>query len=241
MTRTPRTPACLSDLALVQLDAGEVVSEAGRTHVDSCPRCRASLDDIAEQRAQFVTHTGAATPVWLAASKRRPLWRHPAVLASASALAAAALVLLLVRTSGQPTAPPLNGTRTKGRLFQLEVFVRHAGVVRIAARGEEVFPDDEVRFTVRGQGQHVAVFGLDSVGTASIYVPPIAVELSTSPTELPGAMQLDDVLGSERFLAIACVAPIDAEEIRYQLERLGNLTAPAGCTVDEFTLDKRAP
>ena len=131
----PRTPDCLSEVALLQLDAGELAAErvdAARAHADACPRCSASLVEIRADRVAVAS----ATPLWLGATPRR---RSPMVwLAVPAGLAAAAALVLLLRPSPAPDVVRDDGVRVKGGGLVLEVYVNHAGTTRRAAANEPV-------------------------------------------------------------------------------------------------------
>jgi len=238
----PRTPDCLSEVALVQLDAGELAADrvdAAQAHADACPRCTATLVEIRADRAALA----GTTPLWLGATPRR---RSPAVwLAVPVLLAAAAALVVVLRPSQAPDVVRDDGVRVKGDGLVLEIYVNHAGVTRRAAADEPVVAGDRIRFALRSptsgaSSVHAAVFSLDGADQASVYAT-ADVPLDPTSRELPGAIALDATLGIERLIALACVPALDVEKLRTQLAATGALATPTGCMRADATLRKVAP
>jgi hypothetical protein len=232
----PRSAACGSELALLQLDAGELAADAATTliaHAERCERCTAMLAEIRADRAALA----GVTPMW--AAPRRTV--RVAWLAAPALLAAAGLVLFVALRRDAADAPGVlqDGVRVKGSGLSLEVFVRHAGQVRRARDGEDVTPGDALRFALRGHGAaHVAVLSRDGAGVASVYAPRTAVTLTARAHELPGAIELDATPGPERLIAIACATPFEVEPLRAALAVGEPLALPDGCQQAPFTLRK---
>lgn len=238
---TPRSPACLSELALLQLDADELPA-ARRTpadaHVATCARCAAALAEI---RADRVAVAGT-TPLWLRAPapRRRARWLVvPAVMAAAAGL------FVVLRPAPAPTPPVDDGVRTKGGALVLEVFVNHAGAVRRAGVDEPVVAGDRLRFALRHatpapQPMHAVVLSRDGAGQVTLFAEG-AIALGPVAAPLPGAIALDATPGVERLLALACPTPPDVAALRQALAARGEVPTPAGCLRAEAALRKVAP
>ncbi len=246
MTRPGRTPECLSELRLVQLDARELDDAAlatARRHVDGCARCAEALREIATDKAAFAA---APTPLWMARDRRRRPSRGSVLAIVAGGVAIAAGVILFVAPQrGSGTTADETGTRVKGGRIALRVLVERGGTAHPLAAGDVVHPGEHLRFTLRGHARaHVAVLSLDGAGAASIYVPAaggdLVLALSSEVSELPGAIELDGTLGSETVFGLACRDAIDLEAVRIGLARDRALTPPVGCDVDRVVLSKTA-
>ena len=106
-----------------------------------------------------------------------------------------------------------------------------------------VHPGDRLRFRVTARrGGHVLVAGIDSRGEAYVCAPSDGRSQALTAgetTTLADAVELDDVLGSERIVAIVCPEPFRFDEIatRLHADDLGD--AGDGCQRDSLVLLKR--
>ena len=218
------TSACVSDLRLDELFAGElpagdaaVVSE----HVAGCERCRDRERALASDRTRF---RAAVPPL-----RRR---RRPWVAIAGSALAAAAAVAIVVRT-------PADATRLKGGARLAFVVARAASrTMIVGGPGERVRPGDTLSYLVTAaQPSFVAVLSRDPAGRVAPYFPrgdraqwvPAGRDV-----QLPIATRLDDSLGSERLAAVFCDRPVALAELTSAVDG----APPEGCTVDRVDLEK---
>jgi Domain of unknown function (DUF4384) len=215
--------ACLSDLRLDELLAGELAGDAAAAaadHVAGCERCRAREHALAGDRDRF----RAALPS--IARRRAGRW----IGIAGAGVAAAAAVILVATLPRHDT----DGTRSKGGAH-LGFVVEHGGAMRamramrIGATGEVVHPGDTLTYlvTMRAPG-YVTVFGRDAAGRVAIYVPTARVAAGRD-VELPIATRLDATLGREEIAAVFCA------------EALAVASAddpPAGCTVDRLAIEK---
>lgn len=208
--------ACLSDLRLDELLAGELTPEvaaAATCHLGGCARCRERERELVADRAQF----RAATP---RLGRRR--WIGAATIGALAS--AAGLVLVLHR--------PVEGTRTKGGP-QLGVVIVHGDAMRRAGPGERVHPGDTLSYVVATSAPaYVAVVGRDALGRVATYVPPERVPAGRD-IQLSLATVLDDTLGIEELYGVFCAAPPAEAALRRAADR-----APAGCILDRIELEK---
>lgn len=193
--------ACLSDLTIDRLRLGECRSagenETVTAHLRACERCRDRLREIEAVVAPTLDFgmTGAEA-VGPRGKRKRLLWAI-----GLPAFAAAALVLV-----GSLHGP---GERRKGGGWQLGVIVQDPdGRARGVSAGSVLAPGDRVRFEVSApEDAFVSVISLDARGAVTPFVPATgdALPVRAGPRRLlAGAVRLDDSLGPERLLLVAC-------------------------------------
>jgi Putative zinc-finger len=257
----PRTPQCLSQLALDRLLAGELTAahrEVIERHLAGCVRCAVRRGQREQEQRAFreswspPAHAGApkATidlqplPAGTAGRGGRPRWRT--AVARAGTLAAAAVVLLLAWPLLRREAPET--TTPKGEHW-LRYFVRDraSGAVRRGMPAENVRPGDALRFgfdPFQVGDHHVAVLGRDGAGEVSVYFPERGGTAARPPrTEdglVPWSIVLDDEPGAEIIYALACSHPLPLGPLADALRRSETPPAiPAGCKLERITLMKR--
>src|SRR3989442_7013614 len=221
--------ACSSALQFDQYLAGELDppdAERFRAHVDDCARCTSALNEL---RSGAKERLPPLRVVPFPPRSRFPI----RALAAVAGLAAAASLLLVVRSPG---------TRLKGTGFTLGMYVEHQGEVRRAGPGETVAPGDAVRFAVSAPVDvFVAVLSLDANGHGSIYFPaggPAERVQAGNDVALPLGTRLDATAGEERILGLFFASPVELEPLRLQLEPRGS-EIPDGCPVTRWSLVQR--
>jgi hypothetical protein len=179
-------------------------------------------------------------------AQRRTRRMFPAAIATA--LAAAAALLVVLRPGTDPTLDERTGTsgsvRRKGA-GSIDVFIQHQGKMRAGHSGEVVYPGDALQLAYSTTDRtHLAVLGRDQAGVASIYFADGERAAAIEPGEqvpLPSSIILDDTLGTEMLYALLCAEPVAVEPVREALEQPGATPAVPGCEVEELRLEKRAP
>ena len=232
-----RGEGCVSDLALDRLVAREieaVEADAIRAHAAGCAACR---DRLLELEATCV-HPLPALPRAARLATRRRRWLAVAVPAVALA---AAILLFVMRDRGDQ---PEGGTRLKGRAH-LSLFVSHDGELRPAASGEVVAPGDRLQFTYSSDRPiFLAVLSLDGGGHASIYFPDDDRRAwrgePGADLPLPRSTILDEVLGREALVLLACDRAVDLAPLLAELDRAGTgWRFPPGCSSETIWIEKR--
>jgi len=193
-------------------------------HAEACPGCAARISEALRSAETFRRQVFPAT-LDSVVERSRP-WRPRAwMLAPIPALAAAAVLVLLVR----PTMPPPDYVGVKGGLA-LSVYVRDAGGegARAASDGQVVPPDAAIRFEVRAaRACHLWLVSVDASGQVSRLHPatgdPPRVK---GDTVLPGGAMLDGTPGPERLFAVCTPSPLPFAEV----ERIARAAAPGGET-----------
>ena len=250
-SRTRRAEACLSDLALDRLIAGEHAGEidsAAEAHVRGCARCGERLAEFRaaqERDASLLDELARKAPTASVTPLRRRVWLTTALPLFA---AAAILLLLLPRLLRGPAE------REKGSsALQLDVVVRHAdGHQEPLAPGGHVHAGDAVRFLVSTpRAGHLVILGLDTAGAVSVYVSdgadPHKIDRGARQA-MPGSVVLDATPGAERLVALECDARFAVSDIvdagrrslaqaRQDPRRVGALGLP-GCMEAALTMDK---
>jgi hypothetical protein len=243
---------CISDLRFDQWRAGEIqpeVIEQLEEHLGNCERCQLRHDAIEAQAEAFL----AAQPklelpepspgeakAFSVQSKRARLLAYSGGVAG---LAAAAAFVLLLGTTGPDGPVAERGIRSKGS-SRVGFSIKHGDLVRAGGDGQVVYPGDQLRFSVSSlKSQHLAVFSLDGAGVASVYYPDgdrskaVGVLRDHS---VESSVLLDGTPGEEHIWGVFCDEPFDVEPLREAIERSGALPQLADCTVDEYSLVKKA-
>lgn len=246
--RQRRGADCLSDLFLDRLRIGELENagekERASVHLRDCEKCRARLDEIGAVVApslDFSSVTLARGPRPASAPRRwlsRTWWLVPVV-----ATAAAGALLLPWHHSEE---------RSKGSGWQLGVVARYAnGRVSGVSQGAALAPGDRLRFEVSAPADaFVSVISMDATGAVTPFVPASGTAAAVRAGKrrlLDGAVLLDDTLGPERLLLLACPHPLPVSEAveagraalaraQGHVEKVGGLGLP--CTQTSFWIRK---
>lgn len=246
--RRGRGDACLSDLRLDAWLARDLQGEEARAlrrHLAECARCRRREALLARERAEF-ERTQPGLPSWLEPSVGANESRRGSAWLVASACAAAAALLVFVGVRGadlvRPDVPL--GLRVKGT-DSVSFYVKRGDEVRRGASRESVRAGDRLRFAYTSAGpRYLAILSLDGARHASVYYPAAAHAARVDAGNdvlLPSAIELDEVLGEERIVALFCAQPLELEPVRRALEaRRAAPPPPTGCSLDQLTLIKEA-
>ena len=204
--REHRREDCLSDFALDRFTTGDLDPPTERErisqHLAGCERCQARRAENAAVVAPTFDFRGI-TP-----AKRRPGWRfHAGWLAP---MAAAAIALLIPWRSPE--------VRSKGGGWQLGVVAQYPnGRVVGISPGTALSPGDHLRFEVGAPvDAFVSVISLDATGAVTPFVPASGTTVAVHAGQrrlLDGAVRLDDSLGPERLLLLACPRPVAIEAL----------------------------
>lgn len=219
----------LDALAAGQLPADE--QDAARTHVAACPRC---AGDLAQAEAAVSTFRREVFPRTIDAIgsrvRPRPWWQRMAPLL-VPVVAAAALLLWLNR---KPDAPSIEEThddiRVKGAIT-FKVFAKRGDSVISVVDRAKLASGDAIRFIAAARSDRYLIVGsVDGRGKATIYFPyngTRSAAVTSTPTELPGSIVLDDAPGPERLFALFSTEPLEAPVVTTALTALGARGADA--------------
>lgn len=259
----------LDRLIAGELEARE--QQALHAHFAECSSCRIRHGELAAAHRAFAerappwaalvapaaqgTHAAPA-----GAEERRPqapagiraAWpgstAHRLALGAGALAAAAALwVVSLGPRAPEGGSPPARDAiapeiRTKGPGLGLDWVIRRGSEVFAPRAGEPVHPGDALRFSVRAdRAGQVAILSLDGAGRVSVYHGWSAVGTGDRQL-LPGAVQLDGVLGPEQVYAVFCAQTWPLAELQAAIagdpERP---RLPAGCDLERHELCKEPP
>jgi hypothetical protein len=193
-------------------------------HLGSCASCRQRSEELASLKAHF---TRQVLPGHLAELSWRPSpWAHWGGLLGrlAPVLVLAGLALFLVLPRGRVHPAPDLGVKGGA---SLQVFVHRGERVWRAEEGEPLSPEDQLRFQVESGGlPYLLIVSIDGAGKPSIYYPfnalrsgPVA---SGEPVALPYSIILDAAPGPERLYALFSRQPLQATQVRAELQRIGS-------------------
>jgi anti-sigma factor RsiW len=254
MTRR-HSPECASDLRLDRRLAGElsVAETAGlEAHLQDCAACRSRLEALGVEHRALSTELPPSSELgrWRALPRgTAPRLRSRASVWVGSLAAAAALCIAIVQRpwsfeDGAESGAEPRATRAKGVASEvrLDWLIRRRGEIFAPGAAERLEPGDALRFglrtAVRGQA---AVLSLDGAGRTSVYHDWIAVEGGERQL-LPGAVELDDVLGEEHLYGIVCARVERLAELEQAIQSdPARPRLPAGCAVDHHVLRKERP
>jgi hypothetical protein len=248
-------PGCVSDLRLDQLLVGELpeqMLQAVEAHLAGCPACAQRYDEFAADRADFAARAPAfeallaparRTRAWTPLTSRR--WLARLALPAAAVVALGIGFSSLLRERPAPSLPVvLETTRTKGAGAAFGFVVRRGEHNVAGEDGEVLHPGDALRFTLSsGTDVYAAVWGIDSLGHASLYQrsPELAFVPAGRRQPLPEAVELDETLGQERLVAVFCATPRAASEITAALTSADPPRLPAGCGSESIAILKALP
>jgi hypothetical protein len=200
-----------------------------------------------------------------AAARAAPRPRRSWILPSLSALAAAALVVVIVRPGAGPEVPRphlpgdgadvLGSTRAKGPTDpRLTVFLEHDDGAERLVPGAAVAPRDRLQLGYVANGAaHGVLLSIDGRGAVTLHYPEAdggdTALASDGEAVLPYAYELDDAPDFERFLLVTSDRPLAASDVVSAARRLaaqpgagrtGDLTLP-GARVTSLLLRKVVP
>ncbi len=220
----------ISDLRWDRLLAGELSPEqqaAITAHSTTCTSCAARRREIEAARDAFSTRPP------MAFAPRRSRWWLGAPVA---ALAAAALVVILIR-------PGTETERTKGHGPALLLAAGRPGALAPIATSDTIHAGDYLQagYSASRDG-FGAVLSLDGAGSASAYVPATGDALVALPAgtdrSFPGSTVLDDVIGTERIAIVWCDAARPLAPLIAELKATQRIANRDGCTIRLVTLEK---
>ncbi len=215
-------------LMLAALDP--LQSTAAKAHLEGCASCKTRWDELQEDSAKFQQYVYPRTVEKVTSRVVKPslldrlkLWGPGRVLVPAFGGVAAALALTFALTGGGTSSQSEDeiyvGLKGGGAAqASLEVIALRAnGVQEPVKTGSVLAAGDKLRFMVNGGGaKYVLIGSKDGSGAFTVYYPFNKNEsalLENGQRELPGAVQLDDVAGPERLVAVFSDEPVKAEDV----------------------------
>ena len=207
-----------SSLAMDRLSIGALTPDEAarvRKHLEACATCR---ERVAEDEAARARFTRSVLPRRLPALARPRRWTR-FVFALAPAVVVVTLILIISRR--QP------GSELAGKGgATMQVFARRGERVFLVADRSTLRSGDELRFVVQPAGRRfLLVSSIDGAGHSSVYYPfdgrASGALDPRARTELPDTVRLDTAPGPERLFALFTDAPLDAADVRKELDAIG--------------------
>ena len=234
------------DLLMLQaLSAGETTE--AKTHLDGCASCKKRWDELNEDKARFEQFV---MPRTLAKVEERvrggagffsflklPRW-VPIAVGAAVALGITTTVTIKRVNGGDDE----NYVGIKGGPG-LEVVAERGGKQFPLKPGTALQPKDKVRFLVNAAGsKYVMIASKDGAGTFTVYYPYNGPQsAAVGGRELPGSVELDEVVGKEWLVAVFSDAPVKAEAVKSLMEAGAREKGIEGARVVDLRFDKVRP
>jgi hypothetical protein len=261
MTRR-RGPDCASDLLLDRLLAGELSVNEKSTlsaHLRTCAACEARHQALSNERTVLVSGMPPFGTIYSISSKQTssvsgkiatPRRAMPAARWALLSLAAA----LVVWVSARPRPAPTEGqhepndtsrlTRAKGEpgSVQLTWVVRRGTLVSAPSGTKPLHPGDALRFSLSTDlPGYAAVLSLDSARRFSLYQDWVPLDSGVAQL-LPGAVELDGVVGAEHWYGLVCRHAWPLAELEAAIRVAPEHPAwPSDCAVDHHRVAKELP
>lgn len=216
------------DLLLMSALTGDRQNEA-KSHLESCPVCQKRWSELNEDKARFeqfvFPRTLAKLEARLAApslmERLRAGWKMLVPAAGAIAVASLAAAVYLGGKDRTQTEDDvyigIKGTAT------LEVVAYRAESGQFPVKpGTVLRPKDKLKFVVNTAGaKYLLIASRDGAGAFTVYHPfgaTQSAQVEPGRLELPNSIELDDVIGAERLVAVFSDAPVSAETVKAALE-----------------------
>lgn len=189
-------------------------------HLHACPACANRYEAL---QAHTVTFQGQASqralPERIVRQAHRQ--RHRAAGLGAAVVALGGLVIAVgggaLHHLSAGTALPLADLRAKGSV-SLDVIKARPGMrAESMLPGDMAVPGDTLQFRVVSQTSgFLAIASVDGAGTVSLYAPQgdaALLRIEKGQSLIAGAVELDQVLGPERLMALVCPRPLPGTRI----------------------------
>jgi hypothetical protein len=201
-------------------------AEQAHLHLRECDACRSQWDQMNADKKHFDQFVfGRTLPaIETRLEAKPPRFRGLVrffVPAMSAALAASAVFLVIERKWAVPETDEARESYVgiKGHAT-LELFaVRGNGGVFAVGPETALKPKDRIRFVVNpGDAQYVLIASIDAGDRFSVYFPfganqSEALTKRQAKVELPGAVELDDTVGTELLVAVFSDEPIAASVV----------------------------
>jgi hypothetical protein len=213
-------------LLLSALSAPE--ANEAKHHIDSCESCRTRWRELNEDKERFEQFVFARTlpkvEARVAASRGSFFDRFRLkILIPTLAVAGAAAAVAFTTGPGTQTEDD-SYVGMKGMAAPSFEVVAMRGAGQFPVKEDTVLhPSDRIRFVVSPAGaKYLMVASTDGAGVFSVYHPFGAAQAhpveKAGRFELPGAVELDDTLGSEKLVAVFSETPITAAQVEAALK-----------------------
>lgn len=215
------------DLLLMAALTGEKETSA-RAHLDACATCQKRWAELNEDKQRFEQFVFPRTVGKLEEriANESPFarwnlnWRMLVPLIGSAVAASLALAVYLGGDRTKTEDDVYIGVKGGA---SLEVVANRAESGQFPVRpGTVLKPKDRIRFVVNTAGsKYVMIASRDGAGAFSVYYPYGATqsgEVTPGHVELPKSIELDEVTGTERIVAVFSESPVEANAVKAALE-----------------------
>lgn len=214
------------DLLLLSALADAEATQA-RAHLDGCDECRGRWAQLEADKRQFEQFVFPRTLPKLEArleQQQTPVgffarFRLAVVLPAVAVAAAATFAVVGLTGPGTQTEDELY-IGLKGAVPSVEIVAQRGETQFKVTPGGELHAKDRIRFVVNPAGaRYVLIASQDGAGAFTVYQPfganqSMSIEgVGRARVELPGAVELDDTMGTERVVAAFSDSPISAADL----------------------------
>jgi hypothetical protein len=226
-------------LLLSSLDAA--AANEAKNHIDACAKCRTRWRELNEDKEKFVQFVFPRTLEKVSSRVIEPgffdrlriigPWKVFMPLAGAAIAASLAIGLFLSIPSQKQDEQYLG---IKGKLaddvgikgdarIALQVIAQRSTEGQFPVKpGTVLRPGDKLRFVVNpGNAKFVLIGSRDGSGAFTVYHPfggDRSTAIERGAHELPGAVELDQVAGNEKLVAVFSNQPLEAKVLKQALE-----------------------
>lgn len=249
---------CVGRFTLIRWLLGELSADHSAritAHLETCKRCQRTVTAAKANMAEFdivsperyETLRERFTNVRSAVERKR-FSRRAAVLAVASTAAAAAVVIALLQPLNG--VPELSGARSKQKNPNEIQYKGEFGVNIIVKRGARQFTPkngdllkqgDILRFVVTvSEPGYLTIFSIDSTNKVTPFYPDSPPAIAKEPyfisragrQELPGAIELDAVVGEESIIVAFSPKPFDRRQLHSRVSGISSKESRNGSIFD---------
>ena len=216
---------CLGRYHLALYTTGDLPSDesaALKSHLDSCRKCSASLDDLHKNVSEYERKASEHLAALIARLSEDPgskehktgrLWFTGISLAAAIAVL---MLIIVVWPGDEPDDIAFKGA------FSLQVVAQKKDEQIIVKEGEKLTKGDAIRFVVTTDSAgFISVFSVDSRGRIFPFYPDSDPSAASEPMrlerpgkhELPGSVFLDDWIGTEYLVVVFSQEMFDRKRV----------------------------
>jgi hypothetical protein len=220
------------DLLLMSALTGDRQTEA-KAHLEGCQLCQKRWTELNEDKARFEQFVFPRTLEKLEARLAAPTlmerlragWK---MMVPAAAGIVAASLAAAVYLGGK------DRTQTEDDIYigikggaTLEVVANRPETGQFPVKpGTVLKPKDKIRFVVNTAGaKYLLIASRDGAGAFTVYHPfgaAQSAQVTPGRIEVPTTVELDEVTGNERIVAVFSDAPVQAEDVKAALEQSPN-------------------
>jgi hypothetical protein len=231
------------DMLMLSALPAQAANDA-KNHIDGCATCRTRWRELNEDKEKFVQFVFPRTIEKVSSRVIAPSffdrlriigpWKVFGPLAGAALAASLAVGVYVSSGPGTQTEdevyvgikgsrlPPDVGLKGDARIALQVVAQRAAEGQFPVKQGQVMRPGDKIRFVVNpGSAKYVLIGSRDGSGAFTVYHPfggDKSASIDRGSHELPGSVELDQVAGAEKLVAVFSNEPVDAKLVQQAVD-----------------------